>query len=97
MNISHNINLYYTNANDLRNKIHELSLVANEYECKVLCVTETMFHDEILDAEIFVPNFKIFRTTESKKRVADLVYMFMTLCQPQFLMIFTYLIALLLN
>ena len=74
------MNLYYTNANDLRNKFHELSLVAKQFDCKLLCVTETMFSNEILDSEIFIPNFKIFRTDRiGKKGGGSCIYVHDTL------------------
>lgn len=57
------MNIYYTNANDLKNKTNELAIISSDDElnCRVLCITETMFSSKILDAEISVPNFKLFR------------------------------------
>ena len=50
----------YTNANSLRNKITELSHIANKY--KVICVTESHLSAEsVEDAEVSIPNFQIFR------------------------------------
>jgi hypothetical protein len=55
--------IFYTNSGDLRNKLPELITVSNTYKnCKVICVTETKFHSEILDAEINIPNFTVYRS-----------------------------------
>ena len=43
------------------NKIAELSMVASDKNCDVLCVTETFFNKDILDAEISIPNYRVFR------------------------------------
>lgn len=59
---SHVLKVFYTNANDLKNKTNELSILANQLECKILCITETMFNTDILDSEISIPNFKVYRT-----------------------------------
>ena len=53
--------MYYTNANDLKNKRYELERVCNEHQCKVICITETMLNKDILDAELLIANFRIFR------------------------------------
>ena len=55
------MNAFYTNANDLKNKISELQIVARTSGCKVLGITETMFSSDLYDAEISIPNFKLFR------------------------------------
>ncbi len=37
-------------------------MVSNTYKnCKILCITETKFHSDIIDAEINVPNFTAYR------------------------------------
>ena len=66
-NDSQFLNIYYTNANDLKNKIHELELAAKLSDCKVLGVTETMFSDDIMDAEVSIANFKLFRIDRKTK------------------------------
>ena len=56
-------NIYYTNANGLKNKLSELSFVSSDeqFGFKLLCVTETMFQPSMFDAELNIPNFKLFR------------------------------------
>ena len=73
-NVSHVLNIYYTNANDLKNKIHELELTAKLNDCKVLCVTETMFSDDIIDAEVSIANFKLFRVDRKTKGGGSCLY-----------------------
>ena len=73
-NVSHVLNIYYTNANDLKNKIHELELTAKHNDCKVLCVTETMFSDDIIDAEVSIANFKLFRVDRKTKGGGSCLY-----------------------
>ena len=53
--------MLYTNANDLKYKIRELEQHILESDCKIICVTETMFNENILDAEISISNSNIFR------------------------------------
>ena len=43
------------------NKINELRVVAELYNAKILCVTETHLYSNIKDAEIKLDNFRIFR------------------------------------
>ena len=72
---SQTINIFYTNANDLKNKIAELSIVSSDKNCDILCITETFFNKDILDAEISIPNFKIFRADrETGKGGGSCVY-----------------------
>ena len=56
-------NIYYTNANGLKNKLSELDLIASDEQCnfKLLCITETMFQPEMCDAELNISNFRLFR------------------------------------
>ena len=63
MSDSSTFSIFYTNSGDLRNKLPELITVSNAYKnCKIICVTETKFHSEILDAEINIPNFTVYRS-----------------------------------
>ena len=56
------ISIFYTNCNDLRNKLDDLRLVPETYKnVKIICVTETMFNNDIESAEIAIPNFTPFR------------------------------------
>ena len=56
------ISIFYTNCNDLRNKLDELRLIPETYKnVKIICVTETMFNKDIESAEIAIPNFTPFR------------------------------------
>ena len=38
-----------------------MSLLAQEEDCKILCITETMLNSDISDCEIEINNFRIFR------------------------------------
>ena len=55
------MNVFYTNSNDLKNKVSELQIVAESRDCKVLGITETMFSSDIYDAEVSIPNFTLYR------------------------------------
>ena len=48
------MNVFYTNSNDLKNKVSELQIVAESRDCKVLGITETMFSSDIYDAEVSI-------------------------------------------
>ena len=54
--------MFYTNCNGLRNKLSQLRLDSSCEKYDVICVTETMLNDEILNAEISIANFNIFRS-----------------------------------
>ena len=73
-------------CNDLRTKMAELMTVPDTYDnVKILCVTETMFDNDILDAEISIPNFKKFFRNDrcSGKEGVDLASMCMILFMQQ--------------
>jgi len=53
--------ILYTNANSLFNKITELTIIAASYDVQVICITETWLSSEVLDAEVSIPNYNIFR------------------------------------
>ena len=55
------MNVFYTNSNDLKNKVSELQIVAESRDCKVLGITETMFSSDIYDVEVSIPNFTLYR------------------------------------
>ena len=73
-NTDSHLKIYYTNANDLKNKVRELELAAKLNDCKVLGVTETMFSDEIVDAEVSIANFKLFRVDRQSKGGGSCLY-----------------------
>ena len=56
-----NFNLFYTNVNCLTNKVTELSLVPESQSVGIICLTETHLTNDILDGEITIPNFEVFR------------------------------------
>ena len=62
-NQSQTVSVFYTNCNDLRNKMAELMMVPETYgnNLKIMCVTETMFDSDMQTAEINIPNFVSFR------------------------------------
>ena len=53
--------IFYTNANGLLNKVHELYVVVKMYNAKIICITETHLSPEIKDCEVLLENFKIYR------------------------------------
>ena len=52
---------FYSNAGSLSNKLNELKTCAELYEPHVICITETHLMQEVLDAEIQLNNYTIFR------------------------------------
>ena len=59
------INILYTNANGLRNKITELQTASDLYNFHILCITETKINNDIFDAEIHLYNYDVFRKDRS--------------------------------
>ena len=56
-----NLKLFYSNSNSLFNKLNELRHAVAVYQSDIVCINETHFNKEILDAEIKIPGFKQFR------------------------------------
>ena len=54
--------IFYTNANGLLNKMEELKIAASVYGAKILLITETHLDVMILDSEVMLENFNLFRT-----------------------------------
>ena len=60
--ISSNLEIFYTNANGLINKMDELKLILETNPgIDVICVTETHLDKEIFDAEIHLDGYVMFR------------------------------------
>ena len=60
--ISSNLEIFYTNANGLVNKMDELKLILETNPGKdVICVTETHLDKDIFDAEIHLDGYVMFR------------------------------------
>ena len=53
--------IFYTNACGIVNKIHELQVAAEMYNAKILCVTETHLNSDIVNAEVNLKGYNIFR------------------------------------
>ena len=53
--------IFYTNSNGLMNKINELNILIEQYNIKIICVTETHLNPEVKDSEVLLENFKIYR------------------------------------
>ena len=51
----------YLNANSLFNKLTELMVLSAAEDVQIICITETWLCCEILDAEVQIPNFTVFR------------------------------------
>ena len=59
--VNNDVVLLYTNASSLFNKLGELRVLLQSGSYKLACITETHFHSDILEAEIDIPNFNVFR------------------------------------
>ena len=55
------VRVYYTNANGLIHKLPELKVILDEKDVDIVCVTESHYHDELLEAEITLPDYNAFR------------------------------------
>ena len=57
------LNIFYTNANGFFNKIDELKcfLSCDGKKVDIICVTETHFSKDILDAEVHIDGYTLFR------------------------------------
>ena len=56
------MNIFYTNANGLFNKLDELKLhLSSHRDIDIICVTETHFTPDILDAEVHIDGYTLFR------------------------------------
>ena len=53
--------MFYTNACGIVNKMHELRVIAELYEAKIICITESHLNSSIKNAEIKLNNFRVFR------------------------------------
>ena len=69
-------NIFYTNCQGLKNKLNKIKTVTSLYECPVLCLTETHLHPDILDAEIYIENYKAYREdcTVGKEGGGSIIY-----------------------
>ena len=78
-------NIFYTNCNSILNKLNELKTISSDNKCQVLCLTETHLTPDVLNAEIFIPNFKIYRKDRAvgKEGGGSLVYVHNTLNSSQ--------------
>ncbi len=54
--------MYYTNANDLKNKVGELISIVMIHDIDIICITETMFSEDVFDAEVVLSGFSLFRS-----------------------------------
>ena len=53
--------MLYTNANSLYNKMTELMVLSETHDVQIICVTESWLNSDIVDAEVSIPNFNLFR------------------------------------
>ena len=56
-----NVNILYTNARSLFNKVDKVKVAAVEYAAQIICVTETWLNSDILDAEVAIPDYTLYR------------------------------------
>ena len=55
------LKIAHLNVNGLQKKIDDLKILVNCAKLDVLTISETKLNSEILNAEIDIPNFKLFR------------------------------------
>ena len=60
-NIVSDFNIFYTNCNGMYNKVRELALLAETHKFKVICIAESHLKPNILDAELQINNYTLFR------------------------------------
>ena len=55
--------IFYTKACSLFtcNKLGEIKCIANYSDINIICITETHFSTEYFDAQLEMPNYRIFR------------------------------------
>ena len=70
------MHIFYTNADCLLNKMSELRVVMSQNQYQVICVTESNLNDDILEAEIQIPNFsKVFvANRKSGEKGGSIIY-----------------------
>ena len=56
-----NLKLFYTNTCSFLNKLNELRDCIDLYELDIICICETHLHSGILEAEIQIPGFNVYR------------------------------------
>ena len=64
---SDNFKIFYTNAGSLYNKMDELRTAVDLYKADVICVSETHFDCEILDAEVAIKGYTHYRADRNFK------------------------------
>ena len=66
--------MLYTNANSLYNKMTELMVLSETHDVQIICVTESWLNSDIVDAEVSIPNFNLFRADRpNDTRFGDLL------------------------
>ena len=66
--------MLYTNANFLYNKMTELMVLSETHDVQIICVTESWLNSDIVDAEVSIPNFNLFRADRpNDTRFGDLL------------------------
>ena len=66
--------MLYTNANSLYNKMTELMVLSETHDVQIICVTESWLNSDIVDAEVSIPNFNLFRADRpNNTRFGDLL------------------------
>ena len=58
---------FYTNANSLTNKVEELRIKASQIQYHIMAITETWCHRDILDAEISIDGYTLYRKDRGLK------------------------------
>jgi hypothetical protein len=66
--IGGNLKCFYTNANSLRGKMEEFRDRVREMRCDVAGITETWADAEIVDAELAVDGFDMFRVNRRGRK-----------------------------
>lgn len=60
------LSVLYYNARSLFPKFDELLLTVNTRKPDIVCVTESWLNDDILDSEISIPSYQLFRRNRNR-------------------------------
>ena len=53
--------IFYTSGCSLFNKLGEIKCIAKYSDINIICITQTHFSTEYFDAQLEMPNYRIFR------------------------------------
>ena len=71
------LKIFYTNACSLFNKLGEVKCIVNSSDIDIIFITETHFCTEYFDAELAIPNYRIFRNERDTHGGGSCIYVHM--------------------